>query len=110
MIIKFICLCVYLLKDWCRKYFVVLFLEKYIANISIKYSIIMDDDAKCTYPGMDLVLSLYRRYFQCKADRLVVMFHFLMIQKGYKLFDKDGQVCPFILERKIWIFFWIGNI
>ena len=98
------------IKRLVQKIFLVLFLEKYIANISIKYSIIMDDDAMYTYPGMDLVLSLYTPYFQFKADRLVVMFHFLMIQKGYKVFDKDRQVCPFIFERKIWTFFWIGNI
>ena len=92
-----------------QKIFLVLFSEKYIANISVKYSIIMDDDAMCTYPGMDLVLTLYTPCFQCKADRLLVMFHFLMIKNGYKVLDEVRQVCSFIFERKIWFFFWIGN-
>ena len=98
------------IKRLVQKIFLVLFLEKYIANVSIKYSIIMDNTAMNKYPRMDLVLTLYTPYFQCKADRLWVMFHFLMIQKGYKVFDEVRQVCSFIFERKIWIFFWIGNI
>ena len=80
------------IKRLVQKIFHVLFLENYIANISIKYSIIMHNTAMNKYPRMDLVLTLYTPYFQFKADRLVVMFHFLMNQNGYKVFDEARRV------------------
>lgn len=41
----------------------------------------MDNTVVNNYPLMDLVLALYTPYFRCKADRLLVIFHFFNDQK-----------------------------
>ncbi len=73
------------------------FLEKHIVIISIKYfkNTIMDK-----YPLMDLVLTLYDPHFQCEADRLLVILHFLLIQNGFRVVDDVRQVCSFIFKER----------
>jgi len=39
------------------------------------------------YSLMDLVLTLYDPHFQCKADRLLAIFHFLLIRNGFRVVD-----------------------
>ncbi len=59
------------------------------------------------HPLMELVITLYEPYYKCKDDRLLVMFHFLMIQHGYRVADNIRQVSFFIFKDRCRLFFWI---
>jgi hypothetical protein len=52
------------------------------------------------YPLMDLVLALYDLHFQCEADGLLVIFHFLLIRSGFRVVDYVRQVCSFIFKER----------
>ncbi|CAF1005834.1 unnamed protein product [Rotaria sordida] len=61
----------------------------------------MDIVAMNKYPLMNWILDLYTPYYQRKADRLIVMFHFLMvIHETLSLTRNDGNSITMMYVKK----------